>query len=64
MGTSNLDDKMASADLHFDYPADDLSVIDLRFVQRMVMRALQVLHAREKWERLVDLALRLNALTG
>ncbi len=55
---------MASADLHFDYPADDLSAIDLRFVQRMVMRALQVLHAREKWERLVDLALRLNALTG
>ena len=54
---------MSGADLHFDFPSDDLTAIDLRFVQRIVMRALQVLHAKEKWEKLVDLALRINALT-
>ncbi len=42
---------------------DDVSVVDVRFASRLVQRALDLLYAHGRWERLADVALRFNALT-
>lgn len=51
------------ASLKFESPTDDQSVLDVRFIRRLVLRVLEVLYYEEKWEKLVDIALRFNALT-
>ena len=42
---------------------DDVTSVDLRFVTRIVRRVMELLHYEQRWERLVDVALRFNAVT-
>ena len=51
------------ASLKFDMPLDENSSIDLRFLKDFVFRAIHCLAATERWEKLVSLALRFNAMT-
>ena len=51
------------ASLKFEKLLDDQSVVDFRWIKRLVLRVLEMLYYEEKWEKLVDIALRFNALT-
>ena len=57
-------DERGGASLRFDEPTDDMSTVDLRWTRRLVMRVIEILYFEARWERLVDIALRFNALTG
>lgn len=52
------------AGLKFDVPLDDLSTVDARWVRRLVLRCLEMLYYQNKWEKLVDIALRFIALSN
>ena len=51
------------ASLKFESPLDDVTTTDMRWARRMILRVLEVLYYERRWERLVDIALRFNALT-
>eukprot|EP00058_Branchiostoma_floridae_P024582 XP_002610072.1 hypothetical protein BRAFLDRAFT_125670 [Branchiostoma floridae] len=51
------------ASLKFETHVDDMSLVDLRWTRRIIMRTIEILFYEEKWERLADVALRFNALT-
>ena len=51
------------ADLKFESPLDDVTNTDMRWVKRLVLRTLELLYYEQKWERLVHIALRFNALS-
>ncbi|PAA71375.1 hypothetical protein BOX15_Mlig003427g1 [Macrostomum lignano] len=52
------------ASLRFDADMDDASTVDLRWLRKFVLATLEVLHQERRWERLVDLGLRFNAVTN
>ena len=52
------------AGVRFESCLDDMTSVDLRGVKRVAMFALELLHRTERWEALVDIGLRLDALTG
>jgi hypothetical protein len=51
------------ANLKFDVPLDDITSIDLRFVREFVYRSIQCLSSYEKWEKLLSIGLKFNAMT-
>ena len=51
------------ASLNFENPADKIGAVDVRFARRLILRVLEIMYYEEKWEKLVDVALRFNALT-
>lgn len=51
------------ASLTFEMPADKIGAVDVRWARRLILRVLEILFYEEKWEKLVDVALRFNALT-
>ena len=51
------------ASLTFENPTDKIGAVDVRFARRLILRMLEILFYEEKWEKLVDVALRFNALT-
>ncbi|KAL3852227.1 hypothetical protein ACJMK2_015897, partial [Sinanodonta woodiana] len=57
-------DEIGGASLKFENPLDDQTVTDLRWVRRLVMRVMEILYFEEKWEKLVDIGLRFNALSN
>jgi len=42
---------------------DDITSLDLHNVRRIAMRAVEMLHFQQMWEKLIDIGLRFNALT-
>jgi hypothetical protein len=50
--------------LKFDLPLDDNTCIDLRFVKEFIFRSIQCLCTYEKWEKVLSIALKFNAMTG
>ncbi|XP_074644089.1 cilia- and flagella-associated protein 54-like [Tubulanus polymorphus] len=56
-------DEKGGASLKFEKQLDDISIVDTRWVRRIVLRVLELLSFERKWEKLVDLALRFNAVT-
>ena len=59
----SVKDEKGGASLKFESPLDDVSSVDTRWLRRLVLRVLEMLYYENKWERLVDLALRFNALS-
>ena len=59
----DLTNERGGASLRFESPLDDKSVVDLRWLRRLCLRVLELLYHEQKWEKLVDIALRFNALT-
>ena len=51
------------ASLRFEQLLDDVSRVDVRWVRRLVLRAIEMMYYEHKWERLVDVALRFNAVS-
>lgn len=59
----NVESEKGGSSLKFDPLLDDTSIVDVRCVRRIVLRTLEMLYLEEKCEKLVDIALRFNALT-
>ncbi|XP_062991053.1 cilia- and flagella-associated protein 54 [Elgaria multicarinata webbii] len=49
--------------LSFEYPFDDVNVVDLQGVRNMVLRTLEYLFHLKKWESLVYIAMQFNTVT-
>ncbi|XP_021355787.1 cilia- and flagella-associated protein 54-like isoform X2 [Mizuhopecten yessoensis] len=62
--TGEAKDEKGGANLKFENPLDNLSISDLRWVRRLVMRVMELLYYEQKWEKLVDIALRFSALSN
>lgn len=58
-----LVDEAGGASLTFEARLDDRSVVDLRWVKRVVMQSMRLLFYEGQWEKLADIALRFNSLT-
>ena len=52
-----------SASLQFDAPLDDATSVDRRFLKDFIFRSIQCMLAFEKWEKLLSIALKFNAIT-
>ncbi|XP_055883699.1 cilia- and flagella-associated protein 54-like isoform X2 [Biomphalaria glabrata] len=52
------------ASLKFDPLLDDTNILDMRWTCRLVLMTLELLYLEEKWEKLVDIAMRFCALTN
>jgi hypothetical protein len=61
MGT--VKDEKGAASLKYEARLDDISTVDTRWVRRIVLRTLEILYYEHKWEKLVHVALKFNALT-
>lgn len=59
----DISNEKGGASLKFESPLDDVSTTDMRWARRMIMRVIEILYYENRWERLVDVALRFNALT-
>nr|XP_034306398.1 cilia- and flagella-associated protein 54 isoform X5 [Crassostrea gigas] len=62
--TGDITEEKGGASLRFETPLDDSSVCDIRFVSRFVLRVLELLFYEQKWEKLVDIAMRFSGLTN
>ena len=59
----DISNEKGGASLKFESPLDDVSSTDVRWARRLIMRIIELLYYENRWERLVDVALRFNALT-
>ncbi|KAL8594729.1 hypothetical protein ACOMHN_051675 [Nucella lapillus] len=57
-------DERGGSSLKFEVPLDDVSIVDMRWVRRLVLRCLEMLYCRQKWEKLIDIALRFSAISN
>ncbi|MBN3311738.1 CFA54 protein, partial [Atractosteus spatula] len=53
----------ADSSLHFSWPLDDGTVVDLRWVGVLTLRTLELLHQQGRWEGLAHLAMVFNTIT-
>jgi len=58
-----LASESGGAGVWFDFPHDDITAMDVRHLQRLVVMATELLHHQQHWEKLVDIALRFQAVT-
>ncbi|XP_032221437.2 cilia- and flagella-associated protein 54 isoform X1 [Nematostella vectensis] len=58
-----VEDERGGASLRFEIPLDNTTILDARWLRRLVMYTVEMLFYEQKWERTVDIALRFNALS-
>ena len=58
----SIEDERGGASIKFER-LDDLSTVDLRAVRRVVLRALEMLYYENKWESLIHVGMKFNALS-
>ncbi|KAM3924792.1 cilia- and flagella-associated protein 54 [Leptodactylus fuscus] len=56
-------DEEGGSSLKFEYPFDDVTVIDMRWICDLVMKAMEVLYYVKRWETLVHIAVQFNILS-
>ncbi|XP_075062080.1 cilia- and flagella-associated protein 54 [Mixophyes fleayi] len=56
-------DEEGGSNLTFEYPFDDVTVIDLRWIGDLVLKAIEVLNSLKRWETLVHVAIQFNLLS-
>ncbi|XP_075712881.1 cilia- and flagella-associated protein 54 isoform X2 [Rhinoderma darwinii] len=56
-------DEEGGYNLKFEYPFDDMTVIDMRWMCDLVMEAIEVLYFVKRWEALVHIAVQFNILS-
>ena len=61
--SGGIRDEQGGSSLTFESPLDDMSTVDIPWIRRLMMRTIEMLHYELKYEKLVDVALRFNALT-
>ncbi|XP_056430458.1 cilia- and flagella-associated protein 54 [Hyla sarda] len=59
----SIADDEGGSNLRFDYPFDDVNVIDMRWICDLVMKAMEVLYFVKRWEALVHIAVQFNILS-
>lgn len=59
----DVKNEKGGASQKFEPPLDDMSIVDVRFIRRLVLRVLEMLYYEQKWEKLTDIALRFSALS-
>jgi len=59
----SLADEQGGAGVWFDFPHDDITAVDVRQLKRVVVMAIELLCHQQKWEKLVDIGLRFEAVT-
>ncbi|KAF7248511.1 Cilia- and flagella-associated protein 54 [Varanus komodoensis] len=58
-----ISDDEGGSNLSFECPFDDVNVVDLHGLRRMVLRTLEYLFHLKKWESLVYIAMQFNTIT-
>lgn len=48
----------------FEFMRDDGSTLNLKFVEKFVLRSIEMLCIGRKWEKAIDISLKLNAING
>ncbi|XP_053575221.1 cilia- and flagella-associated protein 54 [Bombina bombina] len=61
MGSIELEEGGSS--LAFEYPFDDITVVDMRWMCDLVLKAIEVLYNLESWESLIHIAIQFNLIT-
>ncbi|XP_053319636.1 cilia- and flagella-associated protein 54 [Spea bombifrons] len=56
-------DEEGGSNLTFEYPFDDVNVVDLRWICQVVLKTIEILYQMERWEALVHIAIQFNVLT-
>ena len=51
------------ASVWFDFPHDDITTVDVRQLKHVVVMATELLCHERKWEKMVDITLRFDAIT-
>ncbi|XP_040264159.1 cilia- and flagella-associated protein 54 [Bufo bufo] len=59
----NIADEEGGSNLKFEYPFDDVTIIDMRWICDVIMKALEVLYSLQRWEALVHIAVQFNILS-
>ena len=61
--SGGIRDEKGGSSLTFEFPLDDMSSVDIPWIKRLIVRTIEMLHYELRYEKLVDVALRFNALT-
>ncbi|XP_018409374.1 PREDICTED: cilia- and flagella-associated protein 54 [Nanorana parkeri] len=56
-------DEEGGSNLTFDYPFDDVTVTDMRWMCDLVLKAIEVLYYMKRWGTLIHVAVQFNILT-
>ncbi|XP_063783817.1 cilia- and flagella-associated protein 54 isoform X2 [Pseudophryne corroboree] len=59
----SIADEEGGSNLTFEYPFDDVTVIDIRWIRDLVLKAIEVLNNMKRWEALVHIAVQFNLLS-
>ncbi|XP_069485517.1 cilia- and flagella-associated protein 54 [Ambystoma mexicanum] len=59
----SIADEDGGSSLTFEYPLDDIHVLDLRFICDIVLRTIEVLYHLKRWEALVYIGIQFNIIT-
>lgn len=60
---AGIEDEKGGSSLRFEIPLDNNTTLDTRWVKRLVLYAAEMMFYEGKWERVVDIILRFNALS-
>ena len=58
-----VSDEEGGAGVWFDLPHDDVTAVDMRQLKRVIVMSAELLCHQHKWEKLVDIGLRFDAVT-
>ncbi|XP_063252340.1 cilia- and flagella-associated protein 54 isoform X2 [Prinia subflava] len=56
-------DENGGSNLHPQPPLDDVNVVDLRWICKLILKTIELLYQMKKWEALVHIAVQFNILT-
>ncbi|KAG9490483.1 hypothetical protein GDO78_006036 [Eleutherodactylus coqui] len=59
----SIADEEGGSNLKFEYPFDDVTVIDMRWICDLVMKTMEVLYFVKRWGALVHIAVQFNLLS-
>lgn len=58
-----VEDERGGSNLILESPLDNTSLLDTRWLKKIILYATEMLFYEKKWEKTVDIILRFNALT-
>ncbi|KAM5171982.1 cilia- and flagella-associated protein 54 [Mantella aurantiaca] len=59
----SIGDEEGGSNLTFEYPFDDVTVIDMRWTCALVLKTIELLYHMKRWEALIHVAIQFNILT-
>nr|XP_033807043.1 cilia- and flagella-associated protein 54 isoform X2 [Geotrypetes seraphini] len=61
--TGGIANDEGGSNLTFDYPMDDVNVVDLRWICDLILKTIEILYLLRKWEAMVHIAIQFNIIT-